>query len=129
MDRTKYSTSPSWDHFSKHYNNHNPYGGGASDYNSNSNSDSYYLPSVKHDPYDYSDYGGGRSDYGCYGRGVATLGGLDGSTIAVWLMAGGALLTYLLYQAIQTNLAAGGGRDLIEGIQNQFHMLFEGKAS
>ena len=72
-----------------------------------------------YDPYDYDyDYGYDRSGYGCYwGGGDQTPFGKDETALTLSILVGGAIVTYILRQAIITNLGTrqfGFGFDLLE---------------
>ena len=74
------------------------------------------MAAKHYDPYDY-DYGYDRSGYGCYSGGGQTPFGKDETALTLSILVGGAIVTYILRQAIITNLGTrqfGFGFDLLE---------------
>lgn len=122
-----------WDHsFSYQKGVYGSYGGSSNSYNNNNG----YKDSYKNYDDGYERHGGGgyidydydRDGYGGCNYGVGGYQESEDIGIVLALLVGGALLTYILYQAITTNLAAaGGGRKTWTFNNDIFNDILNGK--
>ena len=120
-----------WDHsFSYQKGVYGPYGGSSNSHNNNNG----YKDSYKNydDGYErqggYYDYDYDRDGYGGCSYGGGGYQEPEDIGIVLALLVGGALITYILYQAITTNLAAAGGARKTWTFNNDiFNNILNGK--